>query len=168
MSSDPARVSGGDALVEVRLPSPGTTKHLRINAGSDDVTDAFTEIAPGMLRGLVTELRDGRTRLVARLNGNGRGEPRGRSAAVVVTNHPLAGPVFSGAHQTPFYCETVAAGLGPSTDDDCSAPTQVVYQYRRTNGSFVTLTDPASRPRTSRSSRSAAPACRSSCASSEV
>ena len=146
VSSDPARVSGGDALVEVRLPSPGTTKHLRIIAGAVDVTAAFTEVAPGVLRGLVTGLRNGETRLVVRLNGNGRGEPPGRSAAVVVTNHPLAGPVFSGAHQTPFYCETVAAGLGPSTDDDCSAPTQVVYRYRRTNGSFATLADPASRP----------------------
>ena len=146
VSSDPSRVSGGDALVEVRVPSPGTTKHLRINAGSVDVTAAFTEVAPGVLRGLVAGLRDGDTTLVVRLNGNGRGEPPGRSAAVVVTNHPLAGPVFSGAHQTPFYCETVAAGLGPSTDDDCSAPTQVVYRYRRTNGSFAALTDPASRP----------------------
>ena len=146
VSSDPARVSGGDALVEVRLPSGGTTKHLRITAGAADVTSSFSEVAPGVLRGLVTGLRIGATRLVARLNGNGRGEPSGRSAAVVVTNHPLAGPIFSGAHQTPFYCETVAAGLGPSTDDDCSAPTQVVYRYRRTNGAFATLADPASRP----------------------
>ena len=146
VSTDAARVTAGDVLVEVRLPSAGTSRHLRITAGPRDVTSAFSEVEPGVLRGLVDDLPVGATTLRASLNGNGRGHPRGRSDAVTVTNHPVAGPVFSGEHQGPFYCETEAAGLGPATDDDCSAATRVEYRYRTLGGTFAPLADPADRP----------------------
>jgi hypothetical protein len=142
VSSDPSRVTGGDALVEVLVPDHGTAQDVRIAAGDRDVTADFTEVAPGVLRGLVTGLPVGTTRLTAVLDRRGRG-PVG---SVTVVNHPIAGPVFSGAHQTPFYCETAAAGLGPSQGEDCFAPTQVVYRYLRTNGTFAPLADPADRP----------------------
>ena len=89
----------------------------------------FTEVADGTFRALVTGLREGRTQFVAVVPGAGAS-----GAAAASTTTRSTGPVFSGAHQTPFYCETEAAGLGPATDDDCSAPTQVVYRYRTTDG----------------------------------
>lgn len=146
VSTDAARVTGGDVLVEVQLPSGGTTRHLRITAGARDVTSAFVEVAPGLLRGHVDDLPVGDATLRARMNGRGAGDPPGRSDAVTVTNHPHTGPVFSGDHQVPFYCETEEAGLGPATDDDCSAPTQVEYRYRTLDGEFAELADPADRP----------------------
>lgn len=145
-SSDASRVTAGDALVDVTVPTRGTAEHLRVEVGGVDVTDRFTEVEPGTWRGLVTDLPLGETELHARLNGQGRGLPPGRSASVTLTNHPVAGPVFSGAHQEPFYCETGPAGLGPALDDDCFAPTVVEYRYRTTGGAFAPLADPASVP----------------------
>jgi hypothetical protein len=142
VSSDPSRVTGGDALVEVLVPDRAAAQDVRVRAGDREVTGNFTEVAPGVLRGLVTDLPLGTTRLTAVLDRRGRG-PVG---SVTVVNHPIAGPVFSGAHQTPFYCETDAAGLGPSQGEDCFATTQVVYRYRRTDGTFASLADPADRP----------------------
>ena len=66
----------------------------------------------GSLRGLVDGLALGENEIVARANGNGKGDPPGRSATLRVVNHPLSGPLFSGPQQKPFFCETVENGLG--------------------------------------------------------
>ena len=47
-------------------------------------------------------------------------------------NHPITGPIISGPHQTPFVCQTEAAGLGHALDADCSAKTNVSYVYKST------------------------------------
>ena len=52
-------------------------------------------------------------------NNPGRGVPPHQR--LVLTNHPITGPVFSGPHQYPFVCNTVGQGLGqPIADDDVS------------------------------------------------
>jgi len=77
------------------------------------------------------------------------------------------GPIFSGPQQQPFLCETEASGLGKPLvdnyegigmavyDDDgnllgysqyCSVPTQMLYFYRSTDGTFKPLPDRAVRP----------------------
>lgn len=56
VSSDPQRVTGGDALIEVTVPSKATAADVRVFAGDVDVTAAFEEVEPGVLRGLVTGL----------------------------------------------------------------------------------------------------------------
>lgn len=77
------------------------------------------------------------------------------------------GPIFSGPQQQPFLCETEQSGLGRPLidnhdgigmavyDDDgtllgysryCSAPTQIWYFYRSTDGTFKPLPDRAMRP----------------------
>jgi hypothetical protein len=75
--------------------------------------------------GRIEGLRLGPNRVVLR-SGTVRRE-------LVVTNHPVTGPVISGAHQTPFACQTEAAGLGAPVDAYCSASTAVVYLYRSTS-----------------------------------
>src|SRR5690606_41810167 len=63
-----------------------------------------------------------------------------------VVDHPMTGPVFSGPHLEPFVCTTEEHGLGPATDDDCSAPTVVRWSYVNGAGELVPLDDPATPP----------------------
>jgi hypothetical protein len=63
------------------------------------------------------------------------------AARLEVTNHPITGPVFSGPHTRPLACTTEDHGLGPPTDDDCSAPTQLRWSYVTTEGEVVSLED---------------------------
>ena len=119
-------VSGGDVLVRVTGQSPGT----RVERDGVDVTSAFRAMPDGSLLGLVGGLEVGRHAIVAR-------PPSGQFARLKVVNHPITGPLFSGPQQQPFFCETVAFGLGPELDAACSAPTQVTYRYRTTAGAFA-------------------------------
>ncbi|WP_103355797.1 DUF6351 family protein [Amycolatopsis sp. CA-128772] len=135
----PALVSGGQVLVKV-VPPEGA--QVRVGANGHDVTSVFHAQPDGSLLGLVTGLRNGVNDLSARARGHGSGQ----RASLRVTNHPGTGPVFSGAQQLPFYCETQAFGLPAATQPLCSAPAQVSYQYRTTAGAFAPLADPAARP----------------------
>ncbi|WP_439378689.1 DUF6351 family protein [Amycolatopsis lexingtonensis] len=135
----PSLVSGGQVLVKV-VPPERTRVTVRENGR--DVTASFRPQPDGSLLGLVTGLRDGVNDLSARTSGPGPDQ----RANLRVTNHPITGPVFSGAQQHPFYCETQAFGLPAAQQPLCSAPTQVSYQYRTTAGAFAPLADPASRP----------------------
>jgi hypothetical protein len=135
LSSRPDLVSGGNALVQIAPAGKGVT----VSVNGEDQTKAFRDEG-GRLIGLVDRLRDGRNVLEA-----GRGT---RTTRLEVTNHPITGPVVSGAHLTPFACRTVESGLGPPLDEHCSAATKVEYFYRTTAAtpSFKPLGNPAERP----------------------
>ena len=134
----PELVSGGEVLIQVRVPRGTRASDVQVTADGANVTHSFQAQPDGSLLGLVTGLRVGRNVLVART--------RGQAAALTVTDHPITGPVFSGKQQLPFFCETTAFGLAAATMPDCSAPTVVSFDYVSTAGSFVPLADPASRP----------------------
>ncbi|HEX3791960.1 MAG TPA: DUF6351 family protein [Pseudonocardiaceae bacterium] len=140
----PQLVSGGQVLVEATLPSGAHPSQVRITENGHDVTSAFKAEPDGTLLGLVQGLREGGNQLVARVDGRGAGA--GQQSQLRVDNHPITGPVFSGPQQLPFYCETTAFGLAPAVQPDCSAPTQVSYEYKNTAGAFGALADPATRP----------------------
>lgn len=133
--------TGGNVLVELTLPahlvvaaSPANSVQVLLNGA--DVTSAFKPgEKPGVLLGLVSGLKVGKNTFAAREH---RGGP---VVKLMVTNYPITGPVFSGAHQSPFFCETTGSGLGVALDANCSAPTVVTYRYRRTTGQFANLTD---------------------------
>jgi uncharacterized tannase-like protein DUF6351 len=133
LSTQADKVTGGDVLVKARAP-----RGARVLLNGDDVTSAFDD---GV--GVVDGLRVGRNWLsiVAR-----KGRRWRTLETLKLRNHPITGPVFSGPHQTPFICRTAETELGPPTDDDCSAPTQVAWLYRSTAGTFKPLADPADRP----------------------
>jgi hypothetical protein len=145
LSSDADKVTGGDALVEVLVPRGGV-RHLALLLNGTDVTPMLTELGPGGSWAWCG-LAEGQNLLVASTHG-----PTAPllpvSDSEVVTNHRLAGPVFSGPHQQPFCCETVAAGLGDALGADCTAPTRssTATGPRR---QFAPLADPgpAGRPR---------------------
>lgn len=138
LSAPPGAVTGGDVLVAVR--GLGPRDRMRVWAGRRDVTGAFGPLDGGERRGLVENLREGVTRLAVSVRG-----PLGvRRAALRVRSHPVTGPVISGPHQEPFYCETEESGLGPPLDEDCSVPTRLQWFYRSRDdgGGFHELEDP--------------------------
>src|SRR5256885_12597567 len=68
-------ISGGDALVEVRVPKSVAPSQVRLSLNSHDVTGAFTaNAAAHTLRGLVRGLVEGRNDLVAAESRGGREE----------------------------------------------------------------------------------------------
>jgi len=134
----PQLVSGGEVLVRVDVPARTAASDVQIFANGRDVTSSFQAQPDGSLLGLVTGLRLGRNNLVA--------VARRQLASLRVTDHAITGPVFSGRQQLPFFCQTTAFGLAPAVQPDCSAPTQVSYEYFTTAGAFAPLADPASRP----------------------
>jgi hypothetical protein len=112
---------------------------VRVTVDGDDVTDAFA-LLPGTrtLEGVVTDLGEGDNLLEVRSNGMGHGRP---SAELVLTNHAISGPMFSGPQQVPFYCsddgDRAGAELGPAIDTDCAVDTVVSFKYRTTSGGWA-------------------------------
>ena len=133
-------VTGGDVLVAVDVSGGTNPARVKVRAGGRDVTAAFDPKpgTPNRLVGLVDGLAEGPTLLTAWAKGVRR------PAKLSVYNSPITGPVFSGPHQSPFYCTTNAPanGLGPPTDADCSAPTKVAYYYRTNADAWAPLADP--------------------------
>jgi len=123
VSSRPDMVSGSDILVRLNAPAgSGWSVWL----GGRDVTKSFKPAeGSSVLRALLTGLKDGKNTIEIRI----RGQVKSR---LEVLNHLLSGPIFSGPHREPFFCQTEANGLGPATDSDCSAPTVVQYYYKST------------------------------------
>lgn len=119
-------LSGGDALVEIRLPSGTNPSDVRVELNGSDITAAFGVRESGRYVGLVTGLRLGENALTA-------SSSRSSHAALTLTNHPIGGPVFSGRQIEPWICETDASGLGTPQDDQCNAPAQVDLLYKSTN-----------------------------------
>jgi hypothetical protein len=131
-------VSGGDVLVRVTLP-PDLSNRARLFLNGQRLENALHPAPDG--RGyltLVSGLSVGPNDLTL-----SAGRPTWR---LVVTNHPIGGPVFSGPHLQPWQCTTEQAGLGAPTDADCNAPTQYTFFYKSVAaGTFVAL-DPANPP----------------------
>jgi hypothetical protein len=130
LSTDPARVTGGDVLVRVTSSAPASAARLVVKANSRDVSAAFhSTAAPNTWMGLVTGLSNGRNTITADLGSRAH-------AALEVTNYPITGPVFSGPWLQPFICQTDAfvlpdgSTLGPPLDANCSARTVVQYIYK--------------------------------------
>ena len=145
VSTSADKVTGGDALVQISATG-AAAKHLRLFADSRDVTGSLQEVAPGRFLALVDGLPLGKSTLVVKSNGQGKGTPAGRSSSVGVVNHRLSGPIYSGPQQQPWICENATVRLDPPTDAACTAPTKIEYRYRTTAGAFALLADPAARP----------------------
>jgi hypothetical protein len=138
LSNRPDKVSGGDVLARIQVPSNSNYSSVVVKLNGQDVTNAFSPDPSGhALVGLVTGLTLGENDLQA------KGKKAG-TANLKLENYPIAGPVFSGPHQQPFFCQThqftVYPGgptLGDPIDSDCSVNTRIDWVYRTTGGSFV-------------------------------
>ncbi len=123
LSSDPSRVTGGDALIEIVSPEAPP----RVDANGRDVSMAFKNES-GRYIGLVKGFTTGDNTLTAKQGSN--------SASVKIKNYPITGPVFAGPKEKPFICETAQFKLKDGKflpapkDADCSVDTVVTYVYR--------------------------------------
>src|SRR5262252_7578409 len=149
-------ISGGDALVEVRVPKNVPLKKVTVWLNGHEVTDSFQiNEAARTMRGLVTGLVVGENELLADSNGNGNGRPR---ATLMITNHPIGGPILLGSQTQPWICATPtpvaesgdtpasnASGLTTfAVDAQCNIATEYKLFYRTTNTPCSTaLPDPS-------------------------
>ena len=151
-------VSGGDALVELIVP-PGTIQALRsggnvkIQVSIDGVPvpkDTFALRPDGRIYGVVKGLKVGQNLLTVQVPG--------KSMSIVVTNHPIGGPVFAGAQVQPWICATptpvAESGSTPASnasglttvafDSQCNIATEYKLFYRTTtSGCSSALPDPS-------------------------
>ncbi len=141
----PQYVSGGQALVRVDAPANVDLSAIEVSVSG---TAARSAPAPTdrlgrpqhALLALVSGLADGDNEVVVSVDGT-------RAGSLTVTNYPIAGPIFSGAHLEPYFClgdlapdndgepRRFAIGNGDFLDGsgfgaDCSMQTRVDYVYR--------------------------------------
>jgi hypothetical protein len=123
VSSRPDSVSGGNVLVQLRVASGS---HWSALLDGRDVTELFHPVGQAdNFLALLEDLKRGANTLEIQADGR-------RGSKIELIDHPLTGPIFSGPHQEPFICQTVANGLGPAKDSSCSAKTIVQYYYKTT------------------------------------
>lgn len=122
-------VSGGDVLIRIVAPaSTASDIDVMVNGHAAKV-DLKTTTPPTTLILRIKDLLLGKNTIDVSMKGQ-------KSALqLTVVNHPTAGPVISGPHQTPFKCETETLGFGPPLDLDCTIATRVEYFYRSTSQS---------------------------------
>jgi len=132
-------VSGGDALVAVAA----SKRNLGLGVGDYNLGDLERsrlvaelngrDVSASFQSGIVGER--GRA-YMARLDGLEAGANQitvrfadGPSRSIALVNFPRTGPIFSGPHEEPFVCETLANDLGEPVDANCSIETKVDYYY---------------------------------------
>ncbi len=149
-------ISGGDALVEVRVPHNVPLHQVTLWLNGANVTASFrTDAGARVMRGVLTGLVEGRNSFVADANGRGKGRPR---ASLTITNHPIGGPVLLGSQTQPWVCATPtpvaesgntpasnASGLSTfAIDAQCNIATEYKLFYRTTTaGCSSALPDPS-------------------------
>src|SRR5437899_3536478 len=149
-------ISGGNALIDVRVPKTVPLKKVTLWLNGKEVTMAFqTDAEARTMRGVVTGLVIGENEFLADSNGNGQGRPR---ATLTILNHPIGGPVLLGSQTTPWICATPtavpASGNTPASnasglttfavDAQCNIATEYKLFYRTTTaGCSTALPDPS-------------------------
>jgi hypothetical protein len=140
-------ISGGDALVEIKLPPIYHPPVAKVTLNGVPANQFFALRPNGRYMGVVSGLKDGTNVLVAQA-------PGGPAAQITITNHPIGGPVFAGPQLQPWICATRVAttvtvvgnpgstpptatattkvsGLNDDpTDDKCDTPPTYTYFYQ--------------------------------------
>jgi hypothetical protein len=112
-------ISGGDALVEVKVPRHVDLNKVAISLNDQNITASFTRnAATRTFRGLVTGLVDGRNVIEAGIKLH---HLIVNFEKLVVTNHPIGGPVLLGSQTQPWVCATPAPAIDPATGAQTSA-----------------------------------------------
>lgn len=136
-------VSGNDVLLRITPKAGLDSAALKVTRNGADVTAAFKKNGNDLL-GLVAGLDLGDNTI--EVTG-----PASLKSSLVVTNYPAAGPIFAGAHETPFFCQTadwadMPGKLGAPRDKDCSIATRVDHLYVTKDNKWKPLPDLAAKP----------------------
>lgn len=138
-------ISGGDALVEVIVPH-GIIQAIR---NGNEKVQAFIDGAPvpdgtlalrpdGRIYGLVDGFKVGTNTLTVIAPG--------KQTHIVITNHPIGGPVFAGAQLQPWVCATAVAIPNPPGVDIEGNAGQVTKVRTGANGLDSDATPPVNFP----------------------
>jgi hypothetical protein len=125
-------ISGGDALIEIRLPEGLDAAGVRVDLNGRDITEAFALRPNGRFMGLVRDLALGENLLSASFGSGGH--------RLRLINHPIGGPLFSGPQIQPWTC------IGEVEDEQCNREPTVEFLYMPTAGGGFQPYDPASPP----------------------
>lgn len=112
-------ISGGDALLDVVLPSGTDASAVTMTLNGEDVSGAFIASADGTLRGLVTGLVVGDNTFKAQYAGG--------KAQTTLVDHPNGGPILAGPQLQPWTCQDGAV------DAQCNQPPTYAYVYISSN-----------------------------------
>ncbi len=143
-------VTGGSALIEVKLPAGVPQTVVKVTVGNADVTSAFATRADGRTVGLVTGLAVGANTLTVTSPNNAFA-----GATLTLTNHPIGGPVLLSSQVQPWVCATPvatpatattaatnASGLSTNaTDAQCDIAAESTFFYRTLTPVTVTTGD---------------------------
>jgi uncharacterized tannase-like protein DUF6351 len=109
-------VSGRQALISIRLPRGTSPATVRVILNGQNVSREFALRSNRRVEGQLSPLRLGRNRVVARLAS-------GASSSMTITDHPQAGPVFSGPQPQPWSCTSGRPRTG------CQTKPTYTYEY---------------------------------------
>ena len=129
LSGRPDMVTGGNALIGISGTGSAGLSGLGVFLDETEVTGSFRPSFAGVLMGLVEGV-SGTARLML---VDADGETLG---SLSLENHSTEGPVFSGPHEQPFFCETdtfvLVSGetLGTPLNHACSIGRRIDYAYR--------------------------------------
>lgn len=112
-------ISGGDALVEIRLDQDQPIAGLRVSLNGRDISTAFARRDNGRVMGRVEGLQVGTNSLTANLPGAGE-------ARHTIRNYPNEGPIFSRPEIKRLRCQDGAVDLA------CNQPAEYSFLYRST------------------------------------
>lgn len=141
-------VSGGDVLLRVSVPAGKDLSKVTVWLRGQKATNSFQPVSETALVGLVEGLVLSNNIVEADYDGEKGGE-------LVLANHPLSGPIFSGQHENPFVCETASfvlpggGTLGPPLNQNTCSVSAPVYRYMYWSSSqerFVSPTTPGQFP----------------------
>ncbi len=121
-------VSGGDVLVRISVPPSTPANQVRVSVNGQDAASTFRrDESTHTLMGLATGLKDGVNELTVSIGAHSAAG----GARLAVTNHPVAGPIFSGPHEQPFICETESFKLAFGWDAGQGARRELFDQDAR-------------------------------------
>lgn len=122
LSSAPAQVTGGDALIDVKAPTE-LLDSLVFSLNGTPITPPMARTNGGM-EAKVSGLVNGSNVLAVQVQNT---TARRQAASIVLMNHPVTGPLFSGPQQHPFICRTQESGLGQPLVDSAVGPGHPVF-----------------------------------------
>lgn len=127
VSTKPWLVTGGDVLIEIIVEDSANPGATVVELNGANISNQLVRLGSTRQQVLLTDLPEGGSTLVARLAD--------QEQRLELTNYPISGPIISGAHESPYYCQTnefvLANGemFGPAENGNCFKETRIDYVY---------------------------------------